>query len=134
MTEPLTSPEMLIMQERLRALAVDTFAAAEEVEHAGVVDEAEYTAGMMRLQARQLLAQADELEDDDDIQKLDLFISRQELEIKRLWKKMDEAGQAKHKATRYTRREVFWRWVFLAAVGILLVNLGFQLGRLVSGL
>lgn len=139
MTEPLTSPEMLIQRERLLALAKEMFDLADDLEHDEHLEDAEYTAGMMRLQAQQVRDQAEALEDDDDLTKVDLYVSRNELEIRRLKAKLTEAQEAhergehhEQRAQYYTRRETFWRIVTLVATGIVLFNLGFAVGQLVQ--
>lgn len=135
--KPIETAEMLVMQERCYALANNMDAFAEELRTDPHVEDAEYVAGMMRLSAKKVRMQGRDLEDDDDIDKIDMFLSANELEIDRGRTKMAEARTAHERGEHHDKRAKD-AWLVAKifggiSAGVFLLSSGFLLGRLVSG-
>jgi hypothetical protein len=138
-TEPIETPEMLVMQERLRDLAKRLAILADRIEASENVDDAKYTAEMMRLQAEQVKITAAQLEDSDDIARVNLYVSRQEIEARRLETTLDEAAEANAKAkgkpaAHWKRRQAFWTTFAIIFGALTIFQAGFAFGRIAEAI
>lgn len=122
-------PDLALQQMRLKAVADKMMVVAERIEKDEEIDDATYTAGMLRLQATELYRNADEIEDGDDLNKVVRFVTLHELQTDRLASSLDKAQEAKVKATKSDRRWKFWQILSLVLIGISLLSLGFQIAR-----